>query len=22
MTRDYRDIGSGKVLSINISGNE
>ncbi len=22
MTRDYRDIGSGKVLSINLSGNE
>ena len=22
MTRDYRDIGSGKVLSINLKGNE
>lgn len=22
MTRDYRDIGSGKVLSINLSGNQ
>ncbi len=22
MARDYRDIGSGKVLSINLSGNE
>ena len=22
MSRDYKDIGSGKVLTINISGNE
>jgi len=22
MTREYRDIGSGKILSINLSGNQ